>query len=63
MKLLNSAVWAPQRVSESRRKALEALVRLGLPPAAERLETLAEDDPDPNMRAAARGVLAQIERG
>ena len=57
----NSAAWAPQRVSESRQKALVALVQLGLPPAVGVLEEMAEDDPDANLRAAAREVMARPE--
>jgi hypothetical protein len=57
----NPAVWAPQRVSESRQKALEALVRLGQAPTQAVLEGLAEDDPDANLRAAAREVMAGTE--
>ena len=60
---VNPAAWAPQRVSESRRKALEALVQLDLPPDAARLQSLADDDPDPNMREAALRVLAEVEGG
>jgi len=59
----NPAAWAPQRVSESRQKALEALVQLGLPPAEAVLEEMAEEDPDANLRAAAREVMARTEGG
>ena len=52
------AKWPPKRVSESRIKALAALGSLGLPPEAAVLEALAEDDPDGNVRAAARELLA-----
>jgi len=44
--------WPPQRVSESRRKALDALFELGSPPT-DMLSTL-EEDPDPLVREAAR---------
>jgi hypothetical protein len=57
----NPAAWAPQRVSESRQKALEALVQLGLPPTTAVLEEMAETDPDANLRAAAREVMAGLE--
>ena len=52
--------WArAERISESRRLALEALVGLGHPPAASELERLAEDDPDGEVRALARRILAE----
>ncbi|HEX6883614.1 MAG TPA: HEAT repeat domain-containing protein [Planctomycetota bacterium] len=50
--------WPPQRVSESRVKALEALARLGQAPARAALEELAEQDADPNVKRAARALLA-----
>ena len=53
--------WPPQRVSESRRKALQALIALGIPPERSEFERWAEDDPDPEVREAARAFLA--ERG
>jgi hypothetical protein len=45
--------WPPQRVSESRCKALAALRALGAL-GADTLQRLAED-PDPNVRRAALG--------
>jgi HEAT repeat protein len=59
----NPPLWAPQRVSESRRKALEALLELSLPPSTAVLELIAEDDPDPNIREAAREILAHTSDG
>jgi len=59
----NPAMWAPQRVSESRRKALEGLIELGQPPPPAQLELLAEEDPDPSVREAARGILARGSDG
>ena len=50
--------WPPQRVSESRRKALQALIALGIPPERAEFERWAEDDPDPEVREAARAFLA-----
>jgi len=50
--------WAPQRVSESRLKALEGLLELGRAPDRSQLERWAESDPDPLMRATARRLLA-----
>ena len=52
------ARWAPQRVSESRRKALEALLSLDRRPDAAQLELWAESDPDPHMREIARRLQA-----
>jgi len=52
--------WPPRRVSESRSKALEALNRLDLAPSRANLESFAEDDPDANIRALARELLAEI---
>ena len=52
--------WPPLRVSESRSKALEALVELGLAPSRKDLERWADEDADPNMRAAARKLLETI---
>jgi HEAT repeat protein len=52
--------WPPKQVSESRSKALEALRRLDLAPDRVVLEGWAEDDPDPNIRAAARKLLSEI---
>lgn len=49
--------WLTPAVHESRRKALRALVDLGAAPARPALERLAEEDPDPGMRAAAREAL------
>lgn len=49
--------WPPQFESDSRRKALAALVRLGLGPSAEELEGIAGGDDDPQMRVAARALL------
>ena len=54
--------WPPQRVSESRTKALEALVALGVPPSAEELRRLAGADPDPNFRAALGRVADEVAR-
>jgi HEAT repeat protein len=45
--------WAPQTVSLTRIKVLGALERLGEPLPADVLRRLAQDDPDPNVRAAA----------
>ncbi len=56
---LDGRKWPPQRVSESRRKALEALVRLGATPSREELERWAAEDSDPLVRAAARSVLGE----
>ena len=52
--------WPPKRVSESRSKALEALKELDLAPPREDLERLAEEDPDANVRALARKLLAGV---
>lgn len=52
--------WPAARVSESRCKALEALIALGLPPSAAELRRLADEDPDPNVRRAA---MAAAEGG
>jgi hypothetical protein len=49
--------WPPQFESDSRRKALAALVRLGLGPSVAELETIAGSDEDPQMRVAARALL------
>lgn len=49
--------WPPQFESDSRRKALAALVRLGLGPSEEELEAIANGDEDPQMRVAARALL------
>jgi HEAT repeat protein len=50
--------WAPQRVSESRVKALQALRELGEPIAPDQLERWANDDADPEVRAFVRDLLA-----
>jgi HEAT repeat protein len=49
--------WPPQRVSESRVKALEALVALGAAPPPDALRALADSDPDAALRAAILRVL------
>jgi HEAT repeat protein len=49
--------WPPQRISESRCKALEALARLGRTPARTELEGLAADA-DPELARTARALLA-----
>jgi len=51
--------WPPQRVSESRCKALAALRALGLGPDADELRRLAAEDPDPNVRKLATELAAQ----
>jgi len=51
------AKWSPKRVSESRLKALGALATLGLAPEPAALGELAENDPDGQIRAAARELL------
>jgi len=51
--------WPPQQVSESRRKALEALFERGIELAPEELERLAESDPDPGIRDAVRSRRAR----
>ncbi len=50
--------WAPQRISESRRKAIAALLEIREPPSRELLERWAEDDPDPSIRDLARRLLS-----
>ncbi len=56
---LHPAKWASgTRVGESRRKALEALVELGVPPAQDELRRLAEEDDDPLVRELALRILA-----
>lgn len=45
--------WPPPRVSESRRKALQALAGLGMPPPEAELRALASGDPDPEVRRLA----------
>ena len=52
------AKWPPRSVSESRKKALAALAGLGLAPARDVLERMADDDPDAELRALARELLA-----
>lgn len=54
--------WPPQRVSESRRKALAALAELGVPFGDVELEGWAEEDPDPLVREAARALRKRAER-
>jgi hypothetical protein len=51
--------WAPQRVSESRVKAVRALRELGEPIDAELLARWARDDPDSAIRALARELLEE----
>jgi len=53
--------WAPQRVSESRRKAIAALRELGEPIEHDVLERWAADDPDPEVRAFARQLQADSD--
>ncbi len=50
--------WAPQRISESRQKAIAALLEIKEPPSRELLERWAEDDPDPSIRDLARRLLS-----
>ena len=56
---LDERKWPAARVSESRRKALQALIDLACAPSASDLRRLAEEDPDPLLRAAAREELAR----
>jgi HEAT repeat protein len=49
--------WPPQRVSESRCKALEALAVLGGGPSRAELEALAAADNDPKVRATVARIL------
>ncbi len=49
----NPRKWPPQVVSESRIKALDALVALGAAPDELTLRRLGREDPDPNVRRAA----------
>jgi HEAT repeat protein len=54
--------WAnAERISESRRKALEALVSLGRVPERIELQRLAEHDPDAAVRELARRLLERSE--
>jgi len=56
---LDPRKWAPQRVSESRVKAVQALRELGEPIEPELLERWARDDPDSAIRALARELLEE----
>jgi len=51
--------WPAPRVSESRCKALAALLALGLAPSAEELRRLAAEEPDPNLRKLAAEAAAR----
>jgi HEAT repeat protein len=49
--------WPPQRVSESRCKALDALIALGIPPAPEELRRMESAEADPKLQQAAARLL------
>jgi len=55
--------WQAPTVHESRRKALRALIDLGAAPGEAELARLAEEDPDPEMRSAARAALRGADGG
>lgn len=56
---LDAHKWPAPRVSESRCKALAALLALGRAPSAEDLRRLAAEDLDPNVRKLAAEAAAQ----
>jgi hypothetical protein len=55
--------WPPQRVSESRIKALAALACLDRAPSRGELERLAAEDSDPNVKLAVQELLARSTGG
>jgi hypothetical protein len=58
----DSRLWAKERfISDSRKKALSALVELGHPPDRAALERMAEGDEDASVRELARDLLAESD--